>query len=88
MADEAQRTGGVFMPWPLLAIVMSLIMALGGGIVGLYSQLSAIQTTMIMRDADFQLRVKELKEKSDLQSMYINDLREKVIRLEEHKKGG
>lgn len=88
MADEASRTGGVFMPWPLLAIVMSLIMALGGGIVGLYSQLSAMQTTMIMRDADFQQRVKELKEKSDLQSMYINDLREKIIRLEEHRKGG
>src|ERR1700754_1372275 len=53
MADEVSRTSGVFLPYPLLALVITLVMALGGGIIGLYSQLSAMNTTLIMRDADY-----------------------------------
>jgi len=82
-----QETRGVFIPYPMLGIMLTLAMVLVGGIVGLYSQLSAMNTTMLLRDQDHQQQVKELKEKQDLQNMYITDIREKVIRLEERKKG-
>lgn len=82
MADEANRAGGVFMPWPLLGIVMSLILALGGGIIGLYSQLSAMQTTLIMRDADYRREQQQTWEKMEQLQVYIKDDREKLVRLE------
>lgn len=88
MSEEANRTGGLFLPYPLLGILMTLILALGGGIIGLYTQLSAMQTTMLMRDADSREQLKSLRDEAKLQSMYISDLREKIIRLEERKKDG
>ena len=82
MADEALRTNGVFMPWPLLGIVMTLILALGGGIIGLYSQLSAMQTTLIMRDADYRREQQQAWEKIEQLQVYVKDDREKIVRLE------
>ena len=86
--SEQTSHSGLFIPYPLLGIITVLVLALGGGIVGLYSQLSAMNTTMLMRDSDHQQQVKELKEETKLQGMYITDLREKVIRIEAAKKGG
>ena len=86
MPEEVAK-GGLFIPYPLLGIMMALVIALSGGIIGLYTQLSAMNTTMILRDNTYQQQVKELKDKADLQSVYIQDLREKVIRLESRKGG-
>lgn len=82
----AQEAKGVFLPYPLLGIMLTLVLILVGGIVGLYSQLSAMNTAMILRDADYQQRTKKLEEKIELQGMYITDVREKIIRLEERRK--
>lgn len=83
MAEEVNRTSGLFLPYPLLALIMTLVLALGGGIVGLYAQLSAMQTTMILRDTDFQRQVKDLKDKQDQMEVYLHNDREKIITLQE-----
>lgn len=82
MAEEAAKSSGLFLPYPLLGFLLTLTMAMVAGLVGLYSQLSTMQTTMILRDSSYQQQVKELKEKVDLQGMYITDLREKQIRAD------
>ena len=82
MADEAQRTGGLFLPYPLLGILMTLIVVLGGGLVGLYSQLSAMQTTLLMRDADYRREQQQAWEKIEQLQVYIQNDREKIAKLE------
>jgi len=81
MAEESTR-GGLFIPYPLLAIMLTLTLALSGGIIGLYTQLSAMNTTMILRDADYQRQVRELKEKADQMEVYLHNDRERIARLE------
>lgn len=88
MADEANRTNGLFLPYPLLGLILTLVLALGGGLIGVYAQLQSMQATMLMRDADAREQLKALRDETKLQSMLIADLREKIIRLEERKKGG
>lgn len=83
MADEASRNNGLFLPYPLLGLLLTLVMALGGGIIGLYTQLSAMQTTMILRDSDYQRQVKDLKDKQDQMEVYLHNDREKIISLQE-----
>lgn len=82
MSDEASRTGGVFLPWPLLGIVMTLVLALGGGLIGLYSQLSAMQTTLLMRDADYRREQQQAWEKIEQLQVYIQNDREKLAALQ------
>lgn len=82
MADEAARSNGIFLPYPLMAMFMGLVLALGGGIIGLYSQLSAMNTTMIMRDADYRREQQQSWEKIEQLQVYIKDDREKLVRLE------
>jgi len=83
MADEINRSSGLFIPYPLLGLVMTLVLALAGGIIGLYSQMSAMNTTMILRDTDFQRQVKDLKDKQDQMEVYLHNDREKIIGLQE-----
>lgn len=78
MSDEVAK-GGLFIPYPLLAIFMALILALGGGIIGLYSQLSAINATMIMRDSDYRDDQRKAWEKIEQLQVYIKDDREKLV---------
>lgn len=82
MAEEATRTGGLWMPYPLLAIVMMLVLALGGGIIGLYTQMSAMNTTLLLRDADYQRQLKEYKDKQDQMEIYMHNDRERLAVLE------
>ena len=86
MADEAQRTNGVFLPYPLLAIMMALILALGGGIIGMYVKLDTLSTTMLMRDADYQRERQQTWDKLEQMMVYINNDRERRIRIEEQMK--
>ena len=81
MADEANRTGGLFLPYPLLGILMTLILALGGGIIGLYAQLSSMQTTMLLRDGDYRQQLLEQKNKVDQLEIYLHNDREKLVEL-------
>lgn len=82
MAEEAQRTGGLFLPYPLLGILMTLVLALGGGIIGLYTQLTAMNATMIMRDADNRQKQDQLQNKIELLETYVHDDRLKLKGLE------
>ena len=81
MSEESTRSG-LFVPYPLLALVLALTMALAGGIIGLYSQLSAMQTTMLLRDNDYQRQVHDLKEKQDQMEVYLHNDREKIIAMQ------
>lgn len=81
MSEEAVK-GGLFIPYPLLAIFMVLILAIVGGIIGLYSQLSALNTTMILRDSDYQRQQKQAWEKIEQLQVYIQNDREKLAKLE------
>jgi hypothetical protein len=83
MREEMTRTGGLWMPYPLLAIVMGLVLALGGGIVGLYAQLSAMQTAMLLRDSDYQRELVDHKKNIELLQMYINDDRRQLAVLQD-----
>ena len=86
MAEEAQRTGGVFLPYPLLGLTLTLVLALGTGIAGLFIQVNSLSTTLLLRDSDYQARTKELKEKLELLSLQINDLQVKDARRDEREK--
>jgi len=81
MADEAQRTGGLFLPWPLLGFLLTLTLALGGGLLGMYVKLDTMNATMIMRDADHREAVKKLENQNELQELLIRDLREKQVEM-------
>ena len=83
MADEAQRTGGLFLPYPLLGLVMTLVLALGGGIIGLFIQVNSLQTTILLRDADYQRERQQTWEKIEQMQVYIHNDRERLGKLEE-----
>lgn len=87
MADEAVRTNGVFVPYPLLAIMLTLTLALGGGLIGLYATVTTMNATMLMRDADQKEAIKKLENKLEIQEMYTHDIRETLAARGELKKG-
>lgn len=79
MSEEANRSGGLWMPYPLLAMFLTLVLALGGGIIGLYAQMVAMNTTMIMRDNDYREDQRKAWEKIEQLQVYIKDDREKLV---------
>lgn len=81
MAEEANRQSGLFLPWPLLGLVLSLVMALAGGIGGLFIQVNSLQTTILLRDIDSQRQIKELKDKQDQMEIYLHNDRETIATL-------
>lgn len=81
MADEAQRTNGIFLPYPLLALMLTLVMALAGGIGGLFIQVNSLNTTLLLRDADYQRQLKELKDKNDQMEIYLHNDREQLATI-------
>lgn len=66
-----QEAKGIFVPYPLLAILTPILIMLVGGVIGLctvvYSQNTALN---------------EAKAKNEQQDVYIHDDREKLIRLQ------
>lgn len=88
MSEEAVRTNGVFLPYPLLGIMMTLILALGGGIIGLYVKVDTMGAVMLMRDADSREAVRKLENKLELQEVYIHDIREMLAADGKLKKRG
>ena len=83
MSDEAQRTSGLFIPYPLLGILMTLLLALGSGIVGLFIQVNSLQTTLLLRDASYQQDQKKAWDKIEQLQVYIQNDRERLGKLEE-----
>lgn len=76
-----QEAKGVFIPYPLLGIIITLCTILVGGIIAIQVQVSNLSTTILLRDADQRAVVKELKDKTEQLQVYIHDDREKLIRL-------
>lgn len=81
MSEEVSRTGGLWLPYPLLGLILTLVLALGGGMAGLVIQVNSLQTTLLLRDADHRDALKKLENQNDLQEQYIRDVREKQAEM-------
>lgn len=77
-----QEAKGVFVPYPLLGIILTLIIIVVGGIVAIEVQVGNLSTTILLRDADQRAVTLELKEKTAQMEVYLHDNREKLIRLQ------
>jgi hypothetical protein len=75
-----QEAKGVFIPYPLLGIVITLCTILVGGIIAIQVQVSNLSTTILLRDADQRAVTKQLVEKTEQLQVYIYDSREKLAR--------
>lgn len=82
----AQQTKGLFLPYPLLAILTTVGALVLSGIVGLYVQVSSLQTTLLLRDADTRRDIMQLKEESEELRVYIQNDREQLVALREWQK--
>ena len=80
MAEQSTR--GVFLPYPLLGMLVTIAIVLISGLVALEVQVSNLNTTLLLRDADSRAEITALKEKSAQLEVYIHDDREKLIRLQ------
>lgn len=80
MAEQSSR--GLFIPYPLLAVIVTLAIVVISGIVALEVQVSNLNTTLLLRDADQRAEITQLKEKSAQLEVYIHSDREKLIHLE------
>lgn len=77
-----QEAKGVFIPYPLLGLIFSLACILVGGIVTLEVQVSNLNTTILLRDADGRAALQQVQEKLSTMEVYMHNDREKIIRLE------
>jgi hypothetical protein len=75
---------GIFLPYPLLAILVTVGALVLSGIVGLYVQVSSLSTTLLLRDSDHARQIMEIKteltketERRELTDLKVADLREK-----------
>lgn len=82
VAQQASR--GIFLPYPLLAILVTVGALVLSGIVGLYVQVSSLSTTLLLRDSDHARQIMEIKteltketERRELTDLKVADLREK-----------
>ncbi|HEY6244570.1 MAG TPA: hypothetical protein VIX17_11510 [Pyrinomonadaceae bacterium] len=85
----AVESKGVFLPWPLLAIVVTLAIVLVSGLVTLEVQVSNLSTTLLLRDADHGRQLADLKDqlsevktKNEQLQVYITNDREKLITIQ------
>jgi len=85
----AQQTKGLFLPYPLLAILTTVGALVLSGIVGLYVQVSSLQTTLLLREQDHSREMREVKDemavirgKNEQLMVYITNDREKLVAIE------
>lgn len=78
----AQQNKGLFLPYPLLGILVTVGALVLSGIVGLYVQVSSLNTTLLLRDADTQRALTRQQERIELLEVYIQNDREKIAKLE------
>src|SRR5215813_7977919 len=77
-----QETRGVFIPYPLLGIVVTIAICLIAGLVALEVQVSSLNTTLLLRDADTRAEMLTTKEKLAQLEVYIHSDREKLVKIE------
>lgn len=84
-----QASKGVFIPWPLLAIIVTLAIVLVSGLVTLEVQVSNLSTTLLLRENDRAREVKDLKDemarisgKNEQLQVYIQNDREKLVSIQ------
>lgn len=82
VASSASK--GVFLPWPLLAIIVTLAIVLVTGLVTLEVQVANLSTTLLLRDGDHARQIEDLKrdmaketERRELTDLKVADLRER-----------
>ena len=87
VAQSASK--GVFIPWPLLAIIVTLAIVLVTGLVTLEVQVSNLSTTLLLRDADHARQLTDIKVemarvsgKNEQLQVYITNDREKLVAIE------
>ena len=74
-----QESKGVFVPYSLLGIIITLAIILIGGIVTLKVEVSNLTTTILLREADDRAEKTAIKEKLAQLEVYIHDMREKRV---------
>lgn len=77
-----QEAKGVFIPYPLLGIVVTLAIVLIAGLVTLEVQVASLNTTLLLRDADTRAQMQAAQEKLGQMEVYIHSDREKLVRIE------
>ncbi len=77
-----QEARGVFIPYPLLGIIMTLAVIMISGIIALEVQVSNLNTTILLRDADSRAEILAIKEKAAQLEVYIHSDREKLVHIE------
>lgn len=78
-----QSKGGVFVPYPLLAILTPALLLIMGALVSLIVMVNSMQTTMLLRDADHKAESHKQWQKIEQLEVYLHDDREKLIKIEE-----
>jgi len=80
VAEQSSR--GIFIPYPLLAVIATLAIVVISGIVALEVQVSNLSTTLLLRDADQRAEITAIKEKAAQLEVYIHNDREKLIDIQ------
>jgi hypothetical protein len=63
-----QSAKGLFIPWPLLGIIVTLAIVLITGLVTIEVQVNNLSTTLLLRDNDHSRQIEDLKA-ADLKNM-------------------
>lgn len=86
---SASQSKGIFLPYPLMAILVTVGALVLSGIVGLYVQVSNLGTTLLLRDADHARQIQEIRNemarvqgKNEQLQVYITNDREKLVAIE------
>jgi hypothetical protein len=80
VAEQSSR--GLFIPYPLLGVIVTLAIVVISGIVALEVQVSNLSTTLLLRDADQRAEITAIKEKAAQLEVYIHNDREKLIDIQ------
>jgi len=77
-----QQAKGIFLPYPLLAILTTVGILLVSGVIALQVQISSLNTTLLIRDNEYRERQRQSWEKIEQAMVYIQNDRERLARLE------
>ena len=76
------ETKGLFLPWPLLAIITTVAIVLISGLVTLTVQVSNLNTTMLLRDADSRAQIGKMQDELSVLRVYVQNDRERLVKIE------
>jgi hypothetical protein len=81
----ASQSKGIFLPYPLLGIVMTIGIVALSGIIALEVQVSNLSTQILLRDADQRAANQISSDKLSTLEVYLHNDRERIIKLEAEK---